>query len=72
MPHRATRDADLLRFGASDLDEVAQTFREIAAVAIEDGMAVASTLLIGLSDEFAHDPSRQVLWEHRNLAIFPL
>lgn len=37
MPHRATRDADLLGFGASDLDAVAQTFREIVAVA--DGMA---------------------------------
>ncbi|MBS0349213.1 MAG: nucleotidyl transferase AbiEii/AbiGii toxin family protein [Proteobacteria bacterium] len=39
MPHRATRDADLLGFGASDLDTVAQTFREIAAVAVDDGMA---------------------------------
>lgn len=39
MPHRATRDADLLGFGASDLDAVAETFREIAAVAVDDGMA---------------------------------
>lgn len=39
MPHRATRDADLLGFGGSDLDAVAQTFREIAAVAVDDGMA---------------------------------
>ena len=38
MPHRATRDADLLGFGARDLDTVAQTFREIAAVAVDDGM----------------------------------
>ncbi len=38
MPHRATRDADLLGFGARDLDAVAQTFREIAAVAVDDGM----------------------------------
>ena len=28
MPHRATRDADLLGFGVSDLDSVAQTFRD--------------------------------------------
>lgn len=28
MPHRATRDADLLGFGASDLESVAQVFRE--------------------------------------------
>lgn len=39
MPHRATRDADLLGFGASDLDSVAQTFRDIAAVAADDGIA---------------------------------
>lgn len=38
MPHRATRDADLLGFGASDLDSVAQVFRDIAAVAVEDGI----------------------------------
>lgn len=39
MPHRTTRDADLLGFGSSELDAVAQTFREIAAVAVDDGMA---------------------------------
>lgn len=38
MPHRATRDADLLGFGASDLESVAQVFREIAAIAVDDGM----------------------------------
>ncbi len=35
MPHRPTRDADLLGFGASDRDAVVQTFREIAAVAVD-------------------------------------
>ena len=39
MPHRATRDADLLGFGASDLTSVAETFRYIAAVAVDDGIA---------------------------------
>jgi hypothetical protein len=39
MPHRATRDADLLGFGASDLASVAEVFRDIAAVAVDDGMA---------------------------------
>lgn len=39
MPHRATRDADLLGFGASDLDSVAETFRDIAAVVVDDGIA---------------------------------
>jgi hypothetical protein len=39
MSHRATRDADLLGFGASDLASVAETFRDIAAVAVDDGIA---------------------------------
>jgi predicted nucleotidyltransferase component of viral defense system len=39
MPHRATRDADLLGFGESDLASVAETFRDIAAVAVDDGIA---------------------------------
>src|SRR5206468_3786317 len=38
MPHRATRDADLLGFGASDLASVAQTFRDIASVQVDDGI----------------------------------
>jgi len=38
MPHRATRDADLLGFGASDLASVAETFADIAAVAVDDGI----------------------------------
>ncbi|MCK5875708.1 MAG: nucleotidyl transferase AbiEii/AbiGii toxin family protein [Alcanivoracaceae bacterium] len=38
MPHRATRDADLLGFGASDLESVIQTFRDIASVAVDDGI----------------------------------
>lgn len=38
MPHRATRDADLLGFGASDLESVAQTFRDIASIAVDDGI----------------------------------
>ena len=38
MPHRPTRDVDLLGFGASDLDAIAQAFREIVSVAADDGM----------------------------------
>lgn len=38
MPHRATRDADLLAFGASDLESVAQSFRDIASVVVDDGI----------------------------------
>lgn len=38
MPHRPTRDADLLGFGPSDLDSIVQTFRDIASVDVDDGM----------------------------------
>jgi len=38
MPHRATRDADLLGFGASDLASLVQTFRDIASVEVADGI----------------------------------
>jgi hypothetical protein len=38
MPHRTTRDADLLGFGASDLAAIAQTFRDIASVEVNDGI----------------------------------
>ncbi|MEZ5455049.1 MAG: nucleotidyl transferase AbiEii/AbiGii toxin family protein [Lysobacteraceae bacterium] len=38
MPHRATRDADLLGFGASDLESITQSFRDIASVAVDDGI----------------------------------
>lgn len=38
MPHRPTRDVDLLGFGPSDLESIAQTFRQIVSVASTDGM----------------------------------
>jgi len=38
MPHRSTRDADFLGFGASDLDTVRDTFREIASIEVPDGI----------------------------------
>jgi len=38
MPHRPTRDADLLGFGASDLESIVQTFRDVAGVEVEDGI----------------------------------
>lgn len=38
MPHRPTRDVDLLGFGASDLPSIEQTFRDIVSVAVEDGI----------------------------------
>lgn len=38
MPHRPTRDADLLGFGPSDLQSISQTFRDIASITIDDGI----------------------------------
>lgn len=38
LPHRTTRDADLLGFGPSDLESISQTFRDIAGVEVEDGI----------------------------------
>ena len=38
MPHRATRDADLLGFGPSDVNSVTRVFRDIAAIAVDDGI----------------------------------
>lgn len=38
MPHRPTRDADLLGFGPSDLDSIGHTFRDIALVVADDGI----------------------------------
>lgn len=39
MPHRPTRDADLLGFGPSDLQSISQTFREIASITVDDGIS---------------------------------
>lgn len=43
MPHRPTRDVDLLGFGASDLGAIAHAFREIVSVAANDGMVFDAT-----------------------------
>jgi hypothetical protein len=37
-PHRPTRDADLLGFGASDIQAIEEKFREICAIAVEDAI----------------------------------
>jgi hypothetical protein len=38
LPHRPTRDADLLGFGPSDPASIAQTFRDIVNIQVEDGI----------------------------------
>lgn len=42
MPHRPTRDADLLGFGPSDLESIEAVFREIAGIAVDDGITFDS------------------------------
>ena len=39
QPHRPTRDADLLGFGPDDADTLIATFRNIAAIELDDGIA---------------------------------
>jgi hypothetical protein len=39
QPHRPTRDADLLGFGPDDAAHLVATFREIAAIVADDGIA---------------------------------
>ncbi|VAX07794.1 FIG00645039: hypothetical protein with HTH-domain [hydrothermal vent metagenome] len=38
VPHRPTRDADLLGFGPSDLDSLVAIFRDLCAMPVEDGI----------------------------------
>ena len=60
MPHRATRDADLLGFGASDLDSVADTFRDIAAIDVNDGIVFDPASVN--AEDIRKDASGQALW----------
>lgn len=39
LPHRPTRDADLLGFGPDDVDSAVAAFRDICQLAVDDGMA---------------------------------
>ena len=39
MPHRPTRDVDLLGFGPSDLASINKIFKDIASVVVDDGMS---------------------------------
>ena len=63
MPHRATRDADLLGFGASDPESVAQVCREIAAIAADDGIVFdpASVAVEGIRNETGYGGVRVVI-----------
>ena len=43
MPHRPTRDVDLLGFGASDLNTLQQIFTDIASISAPDGINFDTT-----------------------------
>ena len=38
LPHRPTRDVDLLGFGPDDIDTVIATFRRICQISVDDGI----------------------------------
>jgi len=63
MPHRATRDADLLGFGASDPASVAETFRDIAAVSVDDGISfdLGSITVEQIRKEAGYDGVRVII-----------
>jgi hypothetical protein len=42
QPHRPTRDADLLGFGTDDAETLIATFRDIAAIELDDGIVFDS------------------------------
>jgi len=48
LPHRPTRDADLLGFGPDDIDSAMATFREICQIAVEDGIEFDPTSVKGV------------------------
>ena len=39
VPHRLTRDADLLGFGPDDVESVAAVFRDVCVINVDDGIA---------------------------------
>ena len=47
LPHRPTRDADLLGFGPDDIDSAVANFREICEIAVEDGIAFETASVKG-------------------------
>ncbi len=47
VPHRATRDADLLGFGSDDIGSVVAAFQDICRIASEDGIEFDPQQVIG-------------------------
>jgi hypothetical protein len=47
LPHRPTRDADLLGFGASDVQSLVNIFRQLCELATDDGLQLDPALVRG-------------------------
>lgn len=63
MPHRATRDADLLGFGATDATSIAQVFEDIARVEADDGIVfdAASVTVTAIRKETGYGGYRVII-----------
>ena len=48
LPHRPTRDVDLLGFGPDDIDSSITTFREICQTTVDDGIEFDATSIKGM------------------------
>ena len=47
LPHRPTRDVDLLGFGPDDIDTAVSTFRTICQISVDDGIVFDSATIKG-------------------------
>ncbi|ALM86600.1 nucleotidyl transferase AbiEii/AbiGii toxin family protein [Bordetella sp. N] len=45
IPHRPTRDADLLGFGLAEIPDLMQTFRQISQIEVDDGIVFSAETL---------------------------
>jgi hypothetical protein len=66
-PRRPTRDADLLGFGPGDEANLLATFRDIAAMDLDDGIVFdpqsVSERPLALTREFSEDAAKERQWQ---------
>jgi hypothetical protein len=48
LPHRPTRDVDLLGFGPDDIDSAITAFRDICQIAVDDGIEFDASSIKGM------------------------
>ena len=73
-PHRATKDMDLLGAGAPDMARLVETFREVAAASVDDGVAFLPATVEGAAtrEEAVYDGIRITLEGRLGAARIPL